>query len=842
MKAAVLQSSFNAGELSPLLFGRVDVAKYKNGLATMLNLIPLIQGGLVRRPGTYYVAPTKANGVARLLDFEFSTTQAYIIEAGASYMRFYMNHGAITDLSLTITNITQASVAVVSYTGTDPTSGDDVEISGVVGMTQVNGRRFTITNVNTVANTFELTGVGGGNIDSTGFTAYASGGTAARVYEIATPYAAADLFKLRVAQSADTMYICCKGYAPRKLTRSGHASWTLSVVAFLDGPYLPVNTSATTITPNATSGQISLTATGAIFTAGEEGRLVRIKNGANWGYCNLTNIVNNAYATANVISNFAGNNATTSWRFGVWSNVTNYPAAVCFSEDRLCFGGSTNYPQRVDASNSGDYENFAPTAADGTVTDSNAIAVTLNANDVNAIRWLQEDEKGLLIGTVGGEWILAPASSANPLSPTNVKATRSTTFGSADLSPIKAGKGTLYMQRAGRKLRELAYLFQVDGFRAPDMTTLSEHITLGGIVDMAYQQETQSLIWMPRADGILVGFTYERDQEVLAWHRHQIGGWYDADQMQKAKCESVAAIPAPDGTRDEVWMVTNRYIAGATRRYVEYMTKPWEHGDRQAESVHMDSAITLRNNIAAVLVPGTGANVADSTNVPFNTGSAIFTANDVHRYIHYDYNAANGAYQRGSAIITNFTSNTAVRCNILYPWPNLTNVASGGWRMTVTQVNGAWHMQGDQVRVFADGATQPNQTVNSTTSTVNLSYPASIVTLGYGYQSDGQRMRDEAGSADGSAQTKIRRNHRVGFRFLDTLGVQIGPTFNNMTQKVFRTSADPASVAPPLFTGDKIYEWEGDYDTEGNICFRQDQPEPMTLLAIAPRVFTQDGS
>jgi hypothetical protein len=150
---------------------------------------------------------------------------------------------------------------------------------------------------------------------------------------------------------------------------------------------------------------------------------------------------------------------------------------------------------------------------------------------------------------------------------------------------VRAGKSVLYVQRAGRKVRELAYVYEVDGFRSPDMTVLSEHITKGataalsGVKDMSYQQEPQSLVWVPRNDGVLLGFTYERDQKVLGWHRHVLGGYSDAGHTAAPLVESVACIPSADGTRDEVWMIVKRYINGAVKRYVEYMTKIWEKDD-----------------------------------------------------------------------------------------------------------------------------------------------------------------------------------------------------------------------------------------------------------------------
>lgn len=915
-KASPIQQSFNCGEVSPLVYARTDIAKVKNGLTRSLNGIPLVQGGWTRRPGEYYVAPTKANGAARLVRFEFSTTQAYILEFGNLYIRFYKDNGAITEAAQNITGISKANPGVLTYSGADNyANGDSVEVSGVAGMTQVNGRRFTVGGVNTGANTFNLLDEDGNNVDTSGYGTYTSGGTIAEVYTVTTTYASADIAALKFTQSADTLYITHPSYAPRKLTRTGHTSWTLSTITFTDGPYLTTNATSTTLVLGSTSGSVSVTTgasrtiTGAanngsgliritstahgwltgqqvfiagvtgtteangtwtitkitadtfdlqgstfanayvangtalpgVFAAGDVDRLIRWKDGAgNWTWLTITAFTDCAHVTATISGpNASATTATVNWRLGVWSTTTGFPAAVCFFEDRLALGGATNYPQRIDLSNSGEYENFAPSNPAGTVAASNAVSATLNASDVNVIRWLQDDEKGLLVGTVGGEWIVRPSSQSEALSATNIAAKRSTTYGSANIAPLRAGKATLYVQRSGRKLRELAYVYQDDGFRAPDMTLLSEHITYGGITAIAYQQETQSIIWSVRGDGAMLGFTYERDQDVLGWHRHVFGGYSDSAQQSPAVLESIATIPATGGNRDEVWVIVKRYINGATRRYVGYLKKIWERGDVQADAFYVDSGLSLNNTVAATLTPGSGATTQGQTGVTFTAGSAVFASTDVNRYIHYDYVDANGDRQRASAKITGYTDTTHVTATILYPWPNLTAIASAGWRMTVMTVSGLWHLEGQVVSVFGDGATQPTKTVAN--GAITLTYPASKVSVGLGYNSDGETLSLDAGAADGTAHSKTQRFNKVSALLHDSLGAKFGPSFDKLTPAYFRKSSDPMGVVVPLSSGWKLSEWEGDYEVGTHTCWRQDQPEPLTILALVPQLNTQDA-
>ncbi len=150
-------------------------------------------------------------------------------------IRFYRDGGIITEAAKTITGITQANPAVVTASSHGFSNGDDVIISSVVGMTQVNGITFKVANKTT--NTFELQNYDGTNINSSAYTAYASGGTASRIYEIASPYVTADIPNVKFAQSADVMYLAHPTYAPRKLSRTAHTNWTLATPSFTSNPF-----------------------------------------------------------------------------------------------------------------------------------------------------------------------------------------------------------------------------------------------------------------------------------------------------------------------------------------------------------------------------------------------------------------------------------------------------------------------------------------------------------------------------------------------------------------------------------------------------------------------------
>jgi hypothetical protein len=609
-RASTIQNSFNAGELSALLLGRQDIEKYASGLYVCLNAVPLAQGAWTRRPGTAYLHQTKYhNRVSRVLPFQYSVTQTYILEFGHQYIRFFTSHGILCNTSQSITSISKANPGVVGKVAHGYSNGDRLYLSSIVGMTQLANREVVVANKTN--DTFELTDSDGNNIDTTGYDTFTSG-SMAKIFEVATTYEEEDIADIRITQSADTLFIMHPDFPPKKLVRASALSWALSNILFTDGPYDSENTTSTTLTPSAATGTgVTLTASAATgingdtgFQSTDVGRLIRIKQGSVWGYVEITGWTSTTVVTVTVLSTLTDTTAKATWRMGVYSGTTGYPRCGTFFEDRLWFAGAAGYPQRLDGSKTGVYTNFSPSATDGTVADNNAVSFTMNADDVNAIRWLAPGEKGLLAGTSRGEWHIRPSALNEAMKPSNISGKPSTRHGSSTAAPISAGKAVLFLQRAGRKVREMAYVFEVDGFKSPDMTMLAEHITRPSIEEMAYQEQPQAVLWAARSDGVLLGFTYERDQNVTAWHRHELGGQSDSAGEEIPVVESVAVVPTPDASRDELYCIVQRYINGGTKRYIEYMSKIWEVEDEQEDAFHVDCGWTTVNSPVTDTVTG----------------------------------------------------------------------------------------------------------------------------------------------------------------------------------------------------------------------------------------------
>jgi hypothetical protein len=244
---------------------------------------------------------------------------------------------------------------------------------------------------------------------------------------------------------------------------------------------------------------------------------------------------------------------TTQWSEAAFSAVRGYPRAVAIHEQRLCFGGTAHQPNTVWCSKVDDFENFqlGVGADDG-------LQFTVASSEGNRIEWMFS-QKRLMLGTSGDEWTIGGANSGEAFSSTNAQAQKQSSFGSKTMRAILLNDVLLFVQRRGRKVRELTYNFERDGWVAPDLTVLSEHVTQGELVELAFQQQPDAILWAVRGDGQLVGMSYERDQEVVAWHRHTTDGEF----------ESVATVYGLSGADDEVWLVVKRTINGQTKRYIE---------------------------------------------------------------------------------------------------------------------------------------------------------------------------------------------------------------------------------------------------------------------------------
>jgi len=401
--------------------------------------------------------------------------------------------------------------------------------------------------------------------------------------ELATSYLEAELFELQFAQIADTMWIVHKDHKPRRLTRSSDISWAITDETFVDGPYLPLNATTTTLVGSAATGSITVTASsttgindGVGFQSGDVGRMIRASDGSAWSWAEITAVTDTLNVTATVYDGNFPTSATDVWRFGKWSETTGWPSVVTFYEQRIAYAGSPYAQQDVDLSETDNYSSFRSTESDGTVVDSNALSFTVAADRLNKVQWMLP-ARGLDIGTSGGEWVLS--GGGDPLTPTSVRAVRHTNVGGEAIQPVHVSNVALYVARGGRAVHEYAYVFEDDGYRSPDLNLLTNHLLRGtSVVDLDYSSRA-SIAWAVRDDGVLLGLTYMREEGVLGWHRHTTDGTF----------ESVCTVP--EGHRDTPYFVVQRTVDGNQVRYIEYLEDEW-NGTTMEDTYFVDAGIS----------------------------------------------------------------------------------------------------------------------------------------------------------------------------------------------------------------------------------------------------------
>lgn len=581
--------AFSAGELSYDVYGRYDVDKYGMGCRTVFNMILMAQGGAFFRPGTKYSGQAgKPTTKVRLIPFEYSTVQAYDLEFGDGYMRVYKDGAQVLEATKAITGITQAAQGVVTANAHGYANGNEAFLTGIGGMTQLNGRNVLISDVTT--NTFKMKDIlTGAYIDTSAYTAYTAGGTAARVYQIASPYGQNDLFGIYFAQTADVMTLVHPSYAPRELTRSGHAAWSFSTPTF--APSIAAPTAPT----SSWTGGAATTARNYVITAIKDESLeeslpsaittVNTEADAAWngdgseyvtvGWTAAAGAVKyNIYKEKSGTYGFIGSSESTSFRDDkITPNVSitpprartpfnapnKYPSVVTFQQQRRVFAGTNELPDTIFMSRAGMYSNLSVSIPS---LSSDAITFALASGKVNKINHILPF-KDMLVMTKGSEWRVSAGGGA--YTPTTIKADPETEYGSNTVKPITIGNTAIFVAKYSRSIRDYNYTFDSDGYDGNDISVLSKHlIEKRSIVDWAYASEPDKLIWAVMSDGKLCTLTYMKEHRVWGWARHELGG--------DAFVESVCVIPDEINRRDKVSYVVKRTINGVTTRYIETLS------------------------------------------------------------------------------------------------------------------------------------------------------------------------------------------------------------------------------------------------------------------------------
>jgi hypothetical protein len=543
-RVTLVQTNFTAGEVSPRMYGRIDISRYHNGAQLIVNAWPLVHGGAVRRDGTLMCVPAKfADRRARLVPYVFNTEQAYMCEFGDLYVRIYYPSGAFTGVEL-VSPYNQTMLSHLEYVQGADTMFIFHNKVPIGRLRRNSDTEWALAPAPFVTKPFDERGidftsgltindgtVGTGRIITSDQVAFLASDVGREVW------AGTGVSKITAVTSSTVATV----EVLNAFSSTTFTSWSMK------GSPQTTNT-LSAITP--VGGVVTMTLGLAGWRPADVGKFVKINSGLlEISLYTSELVVSGIIRTAPTAAVASPANAW-SLEGSVWNDVDGYPGSGTLYQQRLAVAGTPNAPQTLWESRTGEYLNFEL----GT-KDDDALSFNLSSDQINPILHLAQIN-ALIPLTFGGEFTFT-GGVEKPITPTNIQAKNPSVYGCSRVRPVRIGNELYFVQRAGRKLRAMAYKYEADSYGSPDMSVLSEHVTKSGIVDMAYQQEPESILFLVRADGVMATMTVDRDQDVIGWAR----------QITDGAFESVASIPTPEG--DQIWALVRRTINGQNVRYLE---------------------------------------------------------------------------------------------------------------------------------------------------------------------------------------------------------------------------------------------------------------------------------
>jgi hypothetical protein len=550
-RLTTVQTNFTAGEISPRALGRIDAPFYNNAAEFMENVIPLVQGGARRRDGLRFVAAAKfPDKAARVIPFVFSTTEAYVLEVGDQYIRFFKDGVPIAGPYEIATNLLESMLFDFDYA-----QGADTMIVTHQAVFPSRLRRFADNNWvydsipfdvqpfdeigDSFANSLTLSAasVGAGRTATASAATFLNGDVGRTIYyqggfATITAFTSSTQVTITITSAFPSVNV------PASL-------WTLG------------SSPQETVTPGASDPIETVTTLTAaalnIWRSTDVGKFVRI----NGGLMQITGFTSTTVVQATIKEPLTGVVAApkNSWSLesSVWSTQNGYPRACTFYQQRLVFGGSPAFPQTLWGSSTGAYLDFTLG-----FFDDDGFSYTLASDQINPIIHLVAG-KVLFVLTYGGEFTVK-GGVEKPVTPTNVQVDSQTAYGVAGVRPVRAGKDVIFAQRSLTKLRAMSYDIDTGEYDAPDLTVFAEHITQPAVKDLTYAQEPDPIGYAVRTDGVVATLTISPVQEVTAWARQVSSG-------AGGVIESSCTVPSANG--DQTYCVVRRTVNGATVRYIE---------------------------------------------------------------------------------------------------------------------------------------------------------------------------------------------------------------------------------------------------------------------------------
>jgi len=601
-------NNFTGGEWTPYLDGRSDLEKYNSACRTMENVRPLPYGGAKIRGGLKWVAEVSDSSKnTRVIPFNFSTGTQFVIELGNYTMRFfsngaqvlsggspyeittpwiytdvfplqfkqindiiYMVHPSYPPYKLSRVADDNWTLAEIEWTYPPMREENVSAITLACSATTGTGKTLTASasyfNSSMVGGYFEIrhlreadavelaiNGTGGGAVQSSALTIKGN-------WSVVTTERWYGVLEVQRSEDAGSTWVTIRKFKS-SADRNVSASGSQLTEAQLRLQYTPTGDpyGATVWVGTAPTDFVKATAkleSEEAFVTG----LVKVT-----AYTSATQV------TVTVVNTLLSTAATAVWSEGAWSPYRGYPRCLGVYEQRLYFAGNSEKPIRFWGSVTGDFENYLYSD-----DDDGAVAFDIASTESNPVNWIEALQK-ILMGSTGGEFAVSAGNPDEPLTPSNISVRGQSGYGSELYQPIVVNDVVMFLQRGARKIREMSFDALKDGYVAPDLTIMAEHITSGGVVQLGLVKNADTTVYAACGSGELAVLTYNREQNVTAWARYVTDG----------TIESVACIYGE--TNDEVWVVVNRTIKGLQVRSIEYFTV---ETDVKEDATYLDSHIT----------------------------------------------------------------------------------------------------------------------------------------------------------------------------------------------------------------------------------------------------------
>ena len=655
---------------------------------------------------------------------------------------------------------------------------------------------------------------------------------------IATPYSDTELADLKFTQSADVMTICHASHPVKEVKRTSHTAWSITSVSFGTSMAAPGGVSSTAQNfDNSNPGTSYSYVVTAVKTATADESVASsatsitnnnlsstITNTISWNAVSGANSYN-VFKSFGGIYGFVGRSTGTTFKDDnieadpndtpatartIFNTTDEYPASVAYYQQRLVFGQTNNDPQKIFMSQTGNYHNFNVSEP---LRDDDAVTFTIAASQVNEVRHLVP-LSDMIILTSGGEWLLT--ANDGVITPSAIQVKPQGYRGSADAPPIVIGNTIIHLQSKGAIIRDLAFALESDSYTGNDLTVLASHLFAGKTVrEWAYAQAPHSIVWTVLSDGTLAALTYMREHEVWGWSRHDTDGTF----------ESVCTIA--EGDEDATYFVVKRTINGATKRYIERLnTRVFTE---VADAFFVDSGLSYdgtHTGSTSMTLSG-GTNWTHTETLTLTASGSTFVSGDVGNTI-----VLTIGEETLVCTIQAYTSVTVVSVKAGRDVPSaFRGVATTSWAKGVDEISGLGHLEGKTVAILADGNVEAQKTVAS--GAITISHPATKIHIGLPIQADIQTLNLELGQP--TQQGKKKSISEVTLRVEESRGGKIGYDADHLTE--FKQRAyEPYGTATSLKTGDISVTMPSTWRSEGSIFFRQDDPLPMTLLAVIPEV------